>query len=98
MFKKAFIPRTNEVPATGIAVTIGFPLGTGSPVFGLTAFGSGLYPKGWASSPEKMAASRTEMNVKNADAVANFERALNVLGREHTQQMIVATTAKTMVH
>jgi hypothetical protein len=36
--------------------------------------------------------------VKKADPVPNFERALNVLGSEKIQQMIVAITAKTMVH
>jgi hypothetical protein len=45
-----------------------------------------------------MAASRTEMNVKNAEPVPNFDRALKVLGREETQQMSVAITAKTTVH
>ena len=38
------------------------------------------------------------MNVKKADPVPNFDKALKVLGSENTQQMIVAMTAKTMVH
>ncbi len=38
------------------------------------------------------------MIVKNADPVPNLERALKVLGREQVQQMIVAMTAKTIVH
>jgi len=45
-----------------------------------------------------MAANRTEIKVKKADAVASLERALNVLGREQNQQMRVAMTAKTTVH
>jgi hypothetical protein len=45
-----------------------------------------------------MAANKTEMNVKNADPVPNFDRALKVLGREQNQQIIVAITAKTTVH
>jgi len=45
-----------------------------------------------------MAANRTEMKVKNADAVPSFERALKVLGSELNQQIIVAITAKTTVH
>ena len=38
------------------------------------------------------------MNVKNADPVPSFDRALKVLGREQNQQMIVAMTANTTVH
>jgi hypothetical protein len=38
------------------------------------------------------------MKVKNADPVPNLERALKVLGREQTQQIRVAITAKTTVH
>lgn len=45
-----------------------------------------------------MAANKTEMKVKNADAVPSFESALKVLGREQNQQIIVAMTAKTTVH
>jgi hypothetical protein len=45
-----------------------------------------------------MAAKRTEMNVKKAEAVPSFDRALKVLGREEIQQMSVAITAKTIVH
>ena len=45
-----------------------------------------------------MAANKTEMKVKNADAVPSFDRALKVLGREQNQQMMVAITAKTTVH
>jgi hypothetical protein len=45
-----------------------------------------------------MAANKTEMNVKNADAVPSFERALKVLGSELNQHIIVAMTAKTTVH
>lgn len=48
--------------------------------------------------PAKIAASRTEMNVKRAEIVASLERALKVLGREATKQMRVAMTAKTIVH
>ena len=48
--------------------------------------------------PAKIAANRTEMKVKKADPVPNFERALKVLGSEKIQQTIVAITAKTMVH
>jgi hypothetical protein len=47
--------------------------------------------------PANMAASKTEMKVKNADAVPSFERALKVLGREQNQQIMVAMTAKTTV-
>lgn len=45
-----------------------------------------------------MAANRTEMNVKKAEAVPSFAKALKVLGREASQQMIVAMTAKMIVH
>lgn len=45
-----------------------------------------------------MAANRTEMNVKNAEAVPSFDSALKVLGRDETQHMSVAITAKTIVH
>lgn len=45
-----------------------------------------------------MAANSTEMNVKKAEAVPNFERASKVLGREQNQQIIAAMTAKTTVH
>lgn len=45
-----------------------------------------------------MAASRTEMNVKNADTVASFASAEKVLGREQTQQIMVEITANVMVH
>ena len=48
--------------------------------------------------PANMAANRTDMKVKNADAVPSFERALKVLGREQNQHIIVAMTAKTTVH
>ena len=48
--------------------------------------------------PAKIVARRTEMNVKNAEAVPSFERALKVLGKEQTQQMIAAITANTTVH
>lgn len=45
-----------------------------------------------------MAARRTEMKVKKADAVASLESALKVRGKEQNQQMMVAMTAKTTVH
>lgn len=45
-----------------------------------------------------MAANRTETNVKNAEAVPNFDSALKVLGSEQIQHKIVAITAKTIVH
>lgn len=48
--------------------------------------------------PAKMAARRTERNVKRADTVASLERALKVRGREQNQQIIVAITANTIVH
>lgn len=48
--------------------------------------------------PANMAANKTEMKVKNADAVPSFERALKVLGSELNQHIIVAMTAKTTVH
>lgn len=96
MFRKAFIPATKVTPLTGSAVTIGSP--PWMPVTGSMKLGSGLYPAGWASIPAKIAAKRTEMNVKKADPVPNFDKALKVLGSENTQQMIVAMTAKTTVH
>lgn len=40
MLRKAFIPATNVVPFTGMAVTMGFP--PWIPVTGSTKFGSGL--------------------------------------------------------
>ena len=98
MFRNAFIPRTKVVPATGSAVTMGFPLGTGRPVVGSTALGSALYPRGWSSNPEKIVASKTERKVKNAETSASFDNALKVLGREHTQQMIADMTENTTVH
>jgi hypothetical protein len=96
MFKKALIPATKVVPATGTAYTVGSP--PLSPVSGMIELGSGLYSYGWASIPAKMVASRTEMKVKNAEAVPNFDKALKVLGREQIQQISVAMTAKTIVH
>lgn len=48
--------------------------------------------------PAKMAARSTEMKVNRAEAVPNFDSALNVLGSEANQQMTAAITAKTTVH
>jgi hypothetical protein len=45
-----------------------------------------------------MAAKRTEMNVKIAEAVASFASVENVLGREQSQQMIAAMTENVTVH
>ena len=48
--------------------------------------------------PAKMAARRTDMKVKKAEAVPSFERALKVLGREQNQHIRTAIIEKTMVH
>lgn len=47
---------------------------------------------------EKIAASKTEMNVKNAEKVASLARAEKVLGSEKKKQMIAPITANTTVH
>ena len=96
MFRKALIPATNVVPLGGTANTVGAP--PLRPVSEITEFGSGLYSYGWASIPANMAANRTDINVKNAEPVPSFDKALKVLGREQTQQMSVAMTANTIVH
>jgi hypothetical protein len=46
----------------------------------------------------KIVARITEMNVKNAETVPRRPRMLKVRGREQNQQIMVAITAKTMVH
>lgn len=48
--------------------------------------------------PAKMAARRTEMNVKNAERVASFDRVLNVLGSEQTKEMTAKMAEKPTVH
>lgn len=75
---------TNEVPLTGIAVTIGDPR-------------AALKPAGSFWMPAKMVASSTEMKVKKADAVPSLDIMLNVRGSEATKQMTVTTTLKTTV-
>ena len=47
--------------------------------------------------PEKIAASRTEMNVNTAEAVAPLERAPKVRGREQIQEMTATMAEKPMV-
>ena len=46
----------------------------------------------------KMIASSTEMNVKNADAVASLESVSKVLGNEEIKEMIVMIAEKPIVH
>lgn len=48
--------------------------------------------------PAKMAAKRTEINVKKAETVASFERVSNVLGREHKKQITATIAENPTVH
>lgn len=47
--------------------------------------------------PLKMVASNTEMKVKRADAVAPLDKAPNVRGREHIQEMTATMAEKPIV-
>ena len=91
MFKNAFIPLMNVVPAAGTTSTVGSP--TRRPLFPPV-----LYPAGWASIPAKIAARTTEMNVKRADRVASFERVSKVLGKEQKKHTTPMMAAKPTVH
>ncbi len=46
--------------------------------------------------PAKMEASRTDMKVNIADAVASLANVLKVRGREQTKEMMAQTAVKTM--
>ena len=89
MFKKALSPSTNVVVAAGTTRTIGFPL--------IAAVGSKVKPAGCASIPAKIAARRTEMKVKKAEAVASLESVSNVRGKEQIQEMTVMMAEKPIV-
>ena len=80
MLRKAAMPLTKVVVDVGKAVTIG------SPSFS-------LYPAGFPCVPANMVARITEMKVKKAEAVPNFESMLNVRGNEANHHMTVTTTA-----
>ena len=85
MFKKAFMPWTNDVPLTGTASTVGSPR-------------AGVYPAGWSSTPANTAARTTETKVKNAERVATLDKVLNVRGSEKHQEIMATIIEKTIVH
>lgn len=56
-----------------------------------------MYPLGWSSAPAKMAASKTLMNVKKAEAAPALDRVLKVLGSEQMKETTAPIAAKPMV-
>lgn len=85
MFKKAFMPLTNDVPLAGMTSTVGSP-------------SAAEYPAGWSSTEANTAARTTEMKVKNAERVATLDSVLNVRGSEKHQEMMATTSENTTVH
>ena len=95
MFKKAFMPLTNPVPAAGMTNTMGLPVS--SPLFPPPGL---LNPSIWflPSMPAKTAARSTEMNVKKADRVASLDRVSKVLGSEQKKERTAQIAEKPTVH
>lgn len=98
MLRNAFMPATNVVPAAGTAKTIGSPPGTKVPA-AFVCEGTGVYPAVpcLPSAPANAAARMTETNVKKAEAVASFDKALKVRGIEQSQDTAAPIAEKPTV-